>query len=409
MASDWQRVRISDLIEFTRDGEWGTNLLEPNRVEMLVIRGSDFSRLRVGDLDQIPRRYIERSAADRKQLRADDILIETAGGTKDRPTGRTALLKAFHIENAPLPMTCASFARLVRFNHARVHPPFMYWWLQHLHASGEMERHQVQHTGVARFQFTKFVQGTEVALPPLAHQIAVAKMLDTFDEKLELNRRMSQNLEQIARGIFKSWFLQPSHDRRAGRLGDECEITMGQSPPGDTYNETGEGSVFYQGRTDFGFRYPRVRVYCTQPTRFANEGDTLLSVRAPVGSTNMAARRCAIGRGVAALRHKSRSRSYTYYLAQGLDSVLEPFEGEGTVFGSIGRSDLAALPVIVPEAERVIAFEERVRSLDDRIELNEREANTLVKLRDSLLSALVTGRLRPDRGVSTTGDAVARS
>ena len=88
---------------------------------------------------------------------------------------------------------------------------------------------------------------------------------------------------------------------------------MGQSPPGNTYNEVGEGVPFYQGRTDFKFRFPTRRIYCTAPTRFANEGDTLVSVRAPVGDVNMAAERCAVGRGVAAIRHKSGSRSFTYY------------------------------------------------------------------------------------------------
>jgi len=91
-----------------------------------------------------------------------------------------------------------------------------------------------------------------------------------------------------------------------GTLGDLCDINMGQSPPGTTYNEIGDGLPFYQGITDFGFRFPSRRVYCTAPTRFAEEGDVLLSVRAPVGSLNVADERCAIGRGVAALRLKEK-------------------------------------------------------------------------------------------------------
>jgi type I restriction enzyme S subunit len=87
---------------------------------------------------------------------------------------------------------------------------------------------------------------------------------------------------------------------------------MGQSPPGNTYNEADVGLPFYQGRADFGFRYPKRRVFCTAPTRAAKAGDTLISVRAPVGDINMTAEDCAIGRGVAAARHKTGSRSYSY-------------------------------------------------------------------------------------------------
>ena len=72
-----------------------------------------------------------------------------------------------------------------------------------------------------------------------------------------------------------------------GTVGEEFNLTMGQSPPGSTYNEEGDGSPFYQGRKDFGFRYPTRRVYCNAPTRFAKKGDTLVSVRAPVGDINM--------------------------------------------------------------------------------------------------------------------------
>jgi type I restriction enzyme S subunit len=133
---------------------------------------------------------------------------------------------------------------------------------------------------------------------------------------------MSETLEATARALFKSWFvdfdpvrakaegrdtLLPQHladlfqgsfvDSELGEIPKRWEIgsvdsefnlTMGQSPPGETYNNSGVGLPFYQGRTDFGFRFPSRRIYCTAPTRFARPGDTLVSVRAPVGDINMA-------------------------------------------------------------------------------------------------------------------------
>ena len=181
---------------------------------------------------------------------------------------------------------------------------------------------------------------------PLPEQRAIAHILGTLDDKIELNRRMNETLEATARALFKSWFVDfdpvvvnvikagnpipekfakraahyrqnpdalrlPEHilrlfpdrfvDSELGPIPEgwglstisaEYDLTMGQSPPGTTYNENGNGMPFFQGRRNFGFRYPSPRVYCTAPTRIANAGDTLASVRAPVGVVNMAYESC---------------------------------------------------------------------------------------------------------------------
>jgi len=220
--------------------------------------------------------------------------------------------------------------------------------------------------GGSRRAITKgHIESFEIALPPLAEQRAIAHILGTLDDKIELNQRMSETLEAMARALFKSWFVDfdPVRAKAEGRdpglprsvadlfpdrfedselgeipagwdvgsVDDEFDLTMGQSPPGETYNEAGEGLPFYQGRADFGFRFPTLRVYCTSPTRFAKAGDSLISVRAPVGDINMASEHCAIGRGVAAARHKTASRSYTYQFMKSLDEVFARFEAEGLV------------------------------------------------------------------------------
>jgi type I restriction enzyme S subunit len=79
------------------------------------------------------------------------------------------------------------------------------------------------------------------------------------------------------------------------------KINMGQSPPGSTYNNKGDGIPFFQGKVDFTDVNPKVRIYCTEPKKIASEGDILLSIRAPVGPTNIADQKCAVGRGLAAL------------------------------------------------------------------------------------------------------------
>ena len=273
------------------------------------------------------------------------------------------------------------------------------------------------------------VKAFHIALPPKAEQLAIEGILGTLDDKIELNRRMNETLEAMARAIFKSWFVDFDPIRakadgkkpvgmddataalfpdsfedsplgkipkgwRVGIIGDEFNLTMGQSPPGKTYNEGGIGLPFYQGRTDFGVRFPSRRVYCSEPKRIAEANDTLVSVRAPVGDINMANERCCVGRGVAAVRHKSGSRSYTYYSMQKCRVDFTKFEAEGTVFGSINQKDFKAIRVVVPSAEAVVRFVQLADSIDDRIETNTFESRTLAALRDTLLPKLLSGELR---------------
>jgi type I restriction enzyme S subunit len=233
-----------------------------------------------------------------------------------------------------------------------------------------------------------------IPLPPLSEQRAIAGILGALDDKIELNRRMNRTLESMARAVFQEMMRDESGRMKAGTVGEDFNLTMGQSPPGETYNEGGEGVPFFQGRADFGFRYPENRVYCTAPTRFAKSGDTLVSVRAPVGDVNMAKEECAIGRGVAAVRHKTGSRSYTYYAMKSLEEDFGRFEAEGTVFGSINKADFQNLEIGIPTTEQVEQFEKTCYPMDQMIENNEKESRTLASLRDSLLPKLMRGEVR---------------
>ena len=120
----------------------------------------------------------------------------------------------------------------------------------------------------------------------------------------------------------------------------------------------------------------------------------MISVRAPVGDINMASEDCAIGRGIAAARHKTGARSFTYYFMRGLAEVFGRFEAEGTVFGSISKKDFHAIQCVVAPDEIVQAFELICGAIDSRIEFCEHESRTLAQIRDTLLPKLISGELR---------------
>ena len=234
----------------------------------------------------------------------------------------------------------------------------------------------------------------QIVLPPIETQKKIGAILRAYDEKCEKNRKINDNLQQQAQAIYASMFLDdPTLETTAGTLKDVADITMGQSPSGSSYNEDGYGEVFYQGRAEFGYRFPTRRLYTTEPKRMAEAGDVLLSVRAPVGDLNVAYERCCIGRGLGAIHSRNGYQSFVLYTMFALCPQLDVYNGEGTVFGSINRNALNDMPIDIPSEDAIAAFEAVVRPMDDMIRSNYEENCRLQELRDSLLPQLMSGEV----------------
>jgi type I restriction enzyme S subunit len=301
----------------------------------------------------------------------------------------------------------------------------------------------------------------KISLPPLPEQKAIAHILGTLDDKIELNHKMNETLEAMAQAIFKSWFVDfdpvrakmavlenggtkeeaeraammaisgkdeagldcfkqenseafaelahtaalfPSamQDSELGLIpegwevssvGEEFKIIMGQSPKGETYNEFGNGTLFFQGRAEFSWRFPSLRLYTTDPKRMAEAGDTLMSVRAPVGDVNIALNDCCVGRGLCAVRHISGCESYTYYQFLDLEKVLDSYNGEGTVFGSINQKDLKNIQVIKASKKVVNLFSTAVSGFDREVKNRSLENFSLTETRNTLLPKLLSGEI----------------
>ena len=231
-------------------------------------------------------------------------------------------------------------------------------------------------------------------VPPLEEQKKITSFLCVLDQKIALNNEINDNLQQQAKSLYEEMFLNnPDADMVSGTLSDIATITMGQSPSGSSYNEESVGEIFYQGRAEFGFRFPTRRLFTTEPKRMAEPGDVLLSVRAPVGDLNVAYEKCCIGRGLGAIHSKTGDSSFILYTMFALKPQLDVFNGEGTVFGSINRDGLSNLPVNIPSAEEIAKFEATVRPMDNLIRTNYEEICRLQSIRDSLLPKLMSGEI----------------
>ena len=134
------------------------------------------------------------------------------------------------------------------------------------------------------------------------------------------------------------------------KIREICNITMGQSPSSATYNENGEGFPFFQGAADFGKKFPMTRVWCSSPLKIAYAGDILISVRAPVGTMNIATSECCIGRGLAAIKvdEDACDSNYFWFALESKISELNN-KGSGSTFKAISKSILEETEIPLPE------------------------------------------------------------
>lgn len=160
------------------------------------------------------------------------------------------------------------------------------------------------------------------------------------------------------------------------KLKDCCQIIAGQSPESKYYNTNGEGLPFFQGKTDFGVLYPKVRMYCSQPSKIAEKDDILLSVRAPVGPTNLSPGKVCIGRGLTAIRPGKEVRlKYLLYFFRYYEAQLQR-SGTGTTFKAITQNVVKNIEVPVPSIEEQERIVSKIEELFSKLDVSVAELQT---------------------------------
>ena len=264
----------------------------------------------------------------------------------------------------------------------------------------------------------KMFKEIRIPIPDKSTQEKIAKLYLNITNKIDNNSKINFELEAMARTIYDYWFLQfdfPDENGktykssggkmvwneelkreipegwRVGNLSEIASIIMGSSPKGESLNEDKEGIIFYQGKTDFGYRFPMVRMYTNSPIRYAEVNDILLSVRAPVGDMNITSERCCIGRGLAAIN--SRYRSFLFYLMLSNQYQFDKYNNKGTTFGAITKEELFGLRVVITDAKIIEIFDKKISDIDKKIFSNEMQNQELTSLRDFLLPLLMNGQV----------------
>lgn len=351
-----------------------------------------------GSLNFSDLKSVDAEDAEKYILKENDIVFARTGNS----TGRSYFYEKQHGT-----FVYAGFLIKFSLDPQKVNPRILKYYT---HSKPYFDWVNSFDTGATRGNINAKTYGDlELELPSRKVQDEIVSILSSLDRKIELNNKINADLEEMAQAIFKNWFVdfEPFKDGKfvdselgmipegwkVGTLEDIAEITMGQSPAGNSLNENREGMIFYQGSSDFGFRFPSIRVFTTEPKRLAVANSVLFSVRAPVGDINVAKEVCCIGRGVASIKSKYGHDSYLFYAMKSLHKLFDSFDGEGTVFGSINKKTLSAIQILLPSDGIVEQFNNIASSFDDRIRSLSDENSRLSTLRDTLLPRLMSGEL----------------
>ncbi|UZD42244.1 restriction endonuclease subunit S [Selenomonas sputigena] len=382
--SDWKTKTLGEVTSYIAKGIPPKYVEEVTDDTISVLNQKCNRNFRISYDDSRLHNNAAKKVPDVKMLKLGDVLINSTGtGT----AGRVA-----QIWDIPVPTTLDGHMILMRPTD-EIEPLYYGYAIKAFQAA--IESYAEGSTGQTEINKTRLQNETLITYPvDKGEQSKIARILAALDEKILLNEEVNKNLQEQAQAIYTDTFItnaDPSWS--AGVLSDIAEITMGQSPKGNTYNENGNGTVFFQGRAEFGFRFPTRRLYTTDPKRMSQANDVLLSVRAPVGDLNVAYEPCCIGRGLGAIHSKDSHQSFVLYTMFALRQKLDMFNGEGTVFGSINRDALNSMELLIPPTELMDRFEETVAPMDATIRNNYEEICRLESIRDSLLPRLMSGEL----------------
>lgn len=446
-----------ELVRYAVGGGWGAEEPTSDTLPVRVIRGTDFANIAAGAFDKVPRRFEARAKAERRLLQANDIVLEISGGsrTSNQSTGRTILITQAILDRLGEPVIPASFCRLIRVREDVVAPRYAYFALQEMYTSGRAGLYEHHSTGISNFQFEYFLDQELVWLPPLPEQRAIAHILGTLDDKIELNRKQNETLEAMARALFKAWFVdfEPVRAKMEGRWrrGETLpglpahlydifpdrliESELGEIPEGWEVQPLSEVLTIIGGGTPktsveeyWGGDIPWFSVVDTpsasdvfvvateksitkkglasSSARLIPKGTTIISARGTVGNLAIAGREMTFNQSCYGLRGTGNVGDYFVYLtAQQMVGQLKSM-AHGSVFSTITRQTFEAIQRPVPPPGVLASFEESVAVWFDSILSSVEESRTLAQLRDTLLPKLISGELRVSDAERTFGAVV---
>lgn len=369
-------------------------------VPVLKIKNISDKSLLLDSLDFLPERFLE--IPDKYKVRQGDVLISMTGSHITMPASAVGRVARSRCDDVFL---LNQRVGKMQADKSICSLDYLYYCM----TSAEFkEQIGLRSRGAANQANVSGgdIEGMEIPFPPLPIQQKIAGILAAYDDLIENNLKRIKLLEEMAQITYEEWFVRlrfPGHEctpinPETGlpegwsktRLGEMCTLTMGQSPKSEFYNFQGKGLPFHQGVKDYGERFPTNACWSTSGSRYAERGDILFSVRAPVGRLNIALEKMILGRGLAAIRHKENAQGFLYCLLK-KQFFEEDMMGGGAIFNSVTKNDMHRIEVVAPSPAILNDFNQIVEATDRQIEILHFQNVRLREARDILLPRLMTG------------------
>ncbi len=402
MKNNWQKVRVGDVVDIRRGSS-------PRPIDDFI-SNSGMPWVKISDATSTDSRYIKSTKQYIKEVGVKNSVIVKPEDLIISNSATPALPRVMKIE------ACVHDGWLVVSNYHGIDRDFLFYaivfyrkWLLN-QGNGSIFKNLK----------TDILKDFIILLPPMITQKGVAELLVNIDERIELNNRINEELEQAAQLIYDYWFVQYDFPNENGKpyktsggslkystelkreipnswktvtLKQIAKVIMGQSPKGSSYNENNIGVPLLNGPADYENGSLVGRIFTTEPTRLCVKNDLVLCIRATIGNLTYAEKEFCLGRGVAAVSVNDTSMSELIYFA--LLQEIERFkiQATGSIIVGITKDDLTDSIILQPDQELLSKFHDITQPFFDKIRINKAENLDLVRLRDWLLPMLMTGQV----------------
>lgn len=386
---------MRDLVLHSIGGGWGSDGPTVGAENVSVIRGADFPSVSVGVIRDVPTRWEKTSKLKSRTLEPDDIILESSGGTNERPTGRTLLAKAALLERFEKPVIPASFCRLIRIDSSKADPRYVFWWLQNMHAQGRTWNYQNRSTGIANFQFENFLDSEVVLLPDRNTQHEISSTLGALEDKIESNIQVQVTIENLLRSLVNQALGSAALDQ--ARLSDYCDLVKDPASVSDL--DTGAHYISFEHMPKGSIALNEWGVQsglASSKSRF-RAGDILFGKLRPYfKKVGLAPVDGVSSNDVLVLRPKNPALRALVAMVASSDELIDHVSAAatGTRMPRTSWEDVSKWEVPRLSVPQIENLGKGTLPLVDMLVGLVHENRRLVELRDALLPELLSGRIR---------------
>lgn len=398
--SEWRECNLGDFAEI-QTGPFGSQLHAADYVDVgipSIMPTNIGNRLEVKTDSIACIKEADAKRLEKYLIKENDIVYSRRGDVE----------KCAFITSKQSGWLCGTGCLRVRFISTDLFPKFCAYYLSNDEIKGWVSGNAVG-TTMPNLN-SSILKRVPLALPPLPEQEAIAAVLSSLDDKIDLLHRQNQTLEAMAATLFRQWFVEPAS--AGGEAQEDWEVAVlddvisvkGGTTPSTKEPEYWGGTIHWTTPRDLS-NHNSIFLFDTERkitekglsqigSGLIPVGTVLLSSRAPIGYLAIADIPVAINQGYIAIVCDKLVSNYFMYLWCKANMEAIKNAGNGSTFEEISKSNFKALEVVIPPKGKLKEFDDVVSPIFEKIRTNKKQIRTLEKLRDTLLPKLMSGEVR---------------